>query len=150
MELYYRRLKVGETVNEKKKSFQLTFFVRLPTRTQERQPERIVHCGLHPRIHGVHRLYVDAPDKSSGKRRPASWKAATTKPKLPSVWATVFAMTIISFLLIQFLSVAPQGSVKNLFIIPQLSVMNQKIRVPMQQYEGRRGFCYAFKVTPHR
>ena len=44
----------------------------------------------------------------------------------------------------------PQGSVKNLFIIPQLSVMNQKIRVPMQQYEGRRGFCYAFKVTPHR
>ena len=69
MELYYRRLKVGETVNEKKKSFQPMFFARLPTRTREHQPERIVHCGLHPRIHGVHRLYVDAPDKSSGKRR---------------------------------------------------------------------------------
>ena len=108
MELYYRRLKVGETVNEKKKSFQPMLFARLPTRTQERHPERIVHCGLHPRIHGVHRLYVDAPDKSSGKRRPASWKAATTKPKLPSVWATVFAMTIISFYLFSSCRLPPR------------------------------------------
>jgi hypothetical protein len=108
VELYYRRLKVGETVNVKKKSFQPMFFARLPTRTREHQPERIVHCGLHPRIHGVHRLYVDAPDKSSGKRRPASWKAATTKPKLPSVWATVFAMTIISFYLFSSCRLPPR------------------------------------------
>mgnify|MGYP007050377253 CR=1 FL=1 len=91
-----------------KNSFQPMLFARLPTRTQERQPERIVHCGLHPRIHGVHRLYVDAPDKSSGKRRPASWKAATTKPKLPSVWATVFAMTIISFYLFSSCRLPPR------------------------------------------
>lgn len=56
----------------------------------------------------VKAVYVDAPDKSSGKRRPASWKAATTKPKLPSVWATVFATTIISFYLFSSCRLPPR------------------------------------------
>ena len=58
MELYYRRLKVGETVNEEKKSFQPMFFARFPTRTQEYQPEKIACLGIESSGSRTHDLLL--------------------------------------------------------------------------------------------